>query len=248
MWNRSDLCKNGEEYSQFSCECWKRHSYSFLRRPLAVMVSTRRYGVSFEANVFGYQMRRKQCLWLPPLNLRIGGKVVLKETLLPIVDKNYPPPNATSRSSDTFSLNNLIPVSCRSFLPCNRLDATLLFVRKARFLDPVGSEFACGKLVQFRSTLFPFAICYGDGGSNRQRWKSNFKALIDMPCGDTPVSDMQSWSDCQPIYILVFGSTNPKTLFWLNNACADGHWLSEPLKIYTVILVFHDCFVQYVAV
>jgi hypothetical protein len=52
------------------------------------------------------------------LNLSIGGRVVLKETLLPIVDKNYPPPNATSRSSDTFSLNNLIPVCCRSFLPC----------------------------------------------------------------------------------------------------------------------------------
>jgi hypothetical protein len=57
-------------------------------------------------------------LVIAPLNLRIGGKVVLKETLLPIVDRNCTPPNATSRSSDTFSLNNLIPFSYRSFLPC----------------------------------------------------------------------------------------------------------------------------------
>jgi hypothetical protein len=67
---------------------------------------------------------KKTVLVTAPLNLRIGGKVVLKETLLPIVDKNYPPPNATSRSSDTFSLNNIIPVSYRSFLP--RIDWMLL--------------------------------------------------------------------------------------------------------------------------
>lgn len=39
MWNRSDLCKNGEVNSQFSCEWWERHSYSFLRQPLALMMS-----------------------------------------------------------------------------------------------------------------------------------------------------------------------------------------------------------------
>jgi hypothetical protein len=41
-------------------------------------------------------------LVIAPLNLRVGGKVVVKETLPTVVDKNYPPPNATSRVSDTF--------------------------------------------------------------------------------------------------------------------------------------------------
>ena len=69
-----------------------------------------------------------------------------------------------------------------------------------------------------------------------------------MPCGGIPVSDMQSWSDYQTMYIVVFGSTSPKTLLWLNNACADCHCHSESLKAYNLILVFRDCFVQYVAV
>lgn len=248
MWNRSDLCKNGEEYSQFSCECWKRHSYFFLRRPLAVMMSVQEDMVVPLKRAFSDIKCKENSACDCPTKLEDWWQSSAERNFASDCWQELPTTECNFSFVRHFFFEQSYSCFLQKFLAMYRLDATLLFVRKARFLDPVGLVVACGKLAQFRSTLFPLAICYGDDGTNKQRWKSNLKALIDMPCDNFPVSDMQSWSDCLPICIVVFGSTSPKTLFWLNNACADGHWLSEPLQIYSVILVFRDCFVQYVAV
>jgi len=248
MWNGSDLCKSGEEYSQFSCECWKRHSYSFLRQPLAVIMSVQEYMVVPLKLAFLDIKCEENSACDCPTKLEDWWQSSAERNFASHCWQELPTTESNFLFVRHFFFEHNYSCFLQQFLATYRWDATLLFVRKARFLDPVGLEVACGKLAHFRSTLFPFATCYGEGDSNKQRRKSNLKALIDMPCVDSPVSDMQSWSDCQPIYIVVFGSTSPKPLFWLNNACADGRWLSEALKTYNVILVFRDCFVQYVAV
>jgi len=84
-------------------------------------------------------------LVIAPLNSRIGGKVVLQETLLPIVDKNKPTTECNFSFVRHFFFEQFYSYFSQKFLAMYRLDATLLFARKARFLDPVGLEVAGGK-------------------------------------------------------------------------------------------------------